>query len=49
MVYEDIRQVPGALKIVAPIATEHDDIEHLMIVYVVGMLCWRHASRPKDN
>ncbi len=39
----------GALEIVALIATGHDDDEHLLIVYGVVQLRWRHAPRPKSN
>jgi hypothetical protein len=41
--------MPGAIVIMALMATRHDNGEHLLIAYGVAQLCWRYALRPKGN
>ncbi len=49
MVREDLYRVPSAFEVVAPVATGHDNSEHLLIAYSVVPLRWGHAARPKSN
>ncbi len=44
-----LHRVPIALEAVAPMATGHDDSEHLLVAYGVVLLRYRQAPGQKDN